>query len=164
MKKASTIKNNARLWNHTNLRPKLNKGTRWSSTNKMLKRFIKLEDILSKLAVDKIDKLLPNVHENRKIKKLLTKLSDLNSVTTALQICSISLFDVRLLFDGVIEEFPEPADKLGPDAQLVCDVDFESAVVKILDINVSPLTENESGTVKHLKRKRENTTATDTQS
>lgn len=48
---------------------------------------------------------------------------------------------MRLLFDSTIEEFPELAVRLGPDADIVAASDFTEAIVltensKIIDIKV----------------------------
>ncbi|RQM20945.1 hypothetical protein B5M09_010189, partial [Aphanomyces astaci] len=74
---------------------------------------------------------------------LTTQLTDLNSVTLALQDESLTLADVRMLFDEVVVKYPGAEVRLGPDASVVEDPTFESGVVKVLQHMEASLNEDE---------------------
>lgn len=150
MQKLSTPIPAAKLRAHTDLSAASDCVTRWSSTAKMLKRCIELRDFLCKLDDDDLEKLIPTVSQYRKIEKLSEKFSDLDSVTTVLQKESISLADARSLFETVLEEYPNMADRLSSTAKIIHDPTFESAICKILNKEFDRMSESERNSVRHL--------------
>ena len=65
----------------------------------------------------------------------------LESVTKKLQDPKLTMSDVRLLFDFVVENFPEMSHYLSADAEIIQDPILERAIVKIQD--GQPLTAEE---------------------
>ena len=56
----------------------------------------------------------------------------------------LSLFEIRTLFDAVIEKFPQTASHLNANASIVVFANFESAIVKLFEGNAkSNLTDAE---------------------
>lgn len=155
MKKLSTPKMLAKLRNHTHLRPLRHNSTRWSSVFFMIKRFCDLREVLPKLGSETIDDLTPNNTQCRKIEAVLTKLSDLESVTKVLQDDSISISDVKHLFEEVVTSFESTNDKLRPDADIILNPEFESAIAKIQDNKESTLSSLENISVENLKAEAE---------
>ena len=74
------------------------------------------------------------------------------SMTKALQRENITCYQVRVLFDSIIEEFPSTAQRLSPTSEIVLNPTFERAVVKIQSGSYSELTIEEAKTVECLKR------------
>eukprot|EP00171_Calliarthron_tuberculosum_P002604 IDg2604t1 len=96
----------AKLRNLTHLRPKMRNVTWWSSSYEMLRRYQRLREFLPMLHLDSVDELTPNHRDD------------------------VTLVDVRILFDTVVEEYPETSARLKQDAGIVHDFVFESAVYK----------------------------------
>ncbi|RQM29283.1 hypothetical protein B5M09_013613 [Aphanomyces astaci] len=132
MKKLSNIIPAAKLRRMTPLCPKQRNKTRWSSSVAMLARYVELKPFLPQLGIDDIDMLLLNSRQDRDVDLLIAQLTDLNSVTLALQDESLTLADVRMLFDEVVVQYSGAEVRLGPDASVVEDPTFESGVVKVL--------------------------------
>ncbi|KAE9107372.1 hypothetical protein PF006_g21133 [Phytophthora fragariae] len=63
--------------------------------------------------------------------ELLEELKKLDSVCKRLQGESISMADVRVLFDQVADDYPDMASHLRPSAKIVNSPVFEAALVKI---------------------------------
>ncbi|RHY49566.1 hypothetical protein DYB30_011046 [Aphanomyces astaci] len=143
MKKLSNVIPAAKLRRMTPLCPKQRNKTRWSSTVAMLAQYVELKPFLPQLGLDDIDMLLNNSWQDRDVELLIAQLTDLNSVTLALQDKSLTLADVRLLFDDVVVQYPGAEVCLGSDASIVEDPTFESGVVKVLQHMEASLNEDE---------------------
>lgn len=65
------------------------------------------------------------------IERLFKDLFQLKSVSKRLQRDSASLSEARALFDIVLEHFSSTANRLRPDASIVDNTVFESAMVKL---------------------------------
>jgi hypothetical protein len=154
MKKLSNLKNSGVLRTMTPLRPIIRNTTRWSSTNAMLNRFLKFYDegIINSKEFNNIDTkngLLKNRQVMRELMELRPKLSkkkiiisfyhlnlffldNFDLVTKELQKSDINMLMVRVVFDSVVQAFPQVARKLGPDADIVHFKNFENGIVKIM--------------------------------
>ena len=103
----------------------------------MIKRYFELEAIVRETAFAQDPKLtdcLLSAKENRKLKEVFENMKQLHSVTIMLQKEDLDLVDVRLLFDEVLQGFPDEDSfkkYLLPDSQLVHQPVFEAAVRKI---------------------------------
>lgn len=84
---------------HTNLHLVKANATRWSSAYDMLERYIAIRDVFKRVAA--VEDLVPRsaVH-----KKIVTRLTEMNSVCKTLQSEDRTLADVRLLFNSVVEK------------------------------------------------------------
>ncbi|KAG7369855.1 hypothetical protein IV203_027601 [Nitzschia inconspicua] len=82
---------------------------------------------------------------------LMSILSDLQSVTKALQAENRTVLDVRDLFDEVIKTYPQTKNRLGENASIIHDNVFEIAVQKILKGSEEELTPDESMKVTGLR-------------
>lgn len=143
----------ARLRRHTKLRAKQDCETRWSSTFQMMKRYIALRPAIAQLDLPEIDDLLPPSHHHNEVVHLCQKLEELESITKKLQNPSVTLWDARILFDGMCEKFGEIdslPDRLGPRSAIVENSAFEAALVKIQSGREHHLTGTEKRSVQHL--------------
>ena len=70
MKKLSNPVPAGKLRAHTHLSAQVSNYTRWSSTARMLERFLSIREYIEKLDFDDIDSLIPRTSEVRKIEKL----------------------------------------------------------------------------------------------
>lgn len=140
------------LRKHTNLTPCPRNVTRWSSTANMLNRYFELKPYLFNFEgnLELLD-LMPTPRENTQLQELKKVLSELDSVTKALQRSDVDLADVRCVFDEVIRRHPETAAYLGADAKIIHSIEFENGARKIVEKNDSFLTPLETTAVESLK-------------
>ncbi len=82
-------------------------------------------------------------HMYEKIEELYTKLADFDSVTNILQYDTIACRQVRALFDGAMESYPETWSRLSPDASIIMHPTFESAIIKIQSDKAQDTSEEE---------------------
>ncbi|EGZ30694.1 hypothetical protein PHYSODRAFT_473627, partial [Phytophthora sojae] len=129
MQALRTINNRAALKDETKLSPLRPNVTRWGSTFKMLARYVRIRDDIKQ--VEAVFDLIPKAAMHERIKSLLEDLRIFDSVTVALQSDDLSLADVRVLFDSIVERFPLLKPKLGPTASIVHSPSFETAAVKV---------------------------------
>ena len=108
----------AQLRAYTPLRAKCNNPTRCSSTSAMLCRYFGIKKFLIGLNVDGSVDLLPNPRESKELESLNSLFGQLNSVTKALQREDLTCADVRVLFDGIISEYPDTAARLSSTARI----------------------------------------------
>jgi hypothetical protein len=151
MKKLKTLVASAKLRKFVALKPKTRNVTRWNSTHDMLKRYQELKEFIPLIMMPEVADLMLSPRDDREIDFLLKKLHDFESVTKTLQKEDINLNDVRILFDGVIEEYPETLERLSENADIIHDALFESAVVKILNKKAAELSFPEKEKVCMLK-------------
>ena len=151
MKKLRTPIVAGALRTKTHLRAKCNNVTRWSSTAAMLERYQKIKVFLPELRLEAVDSLMLSYLEEREVENLNSHMSDLDSVTRALQNSEITLSQVRCLFDSVIEKFPETASYLSASSKIVQDPDFEAGIIKIQDGKERVLLNAEKTAIKPLE-------------
>ena len=77
--------------------------------------------------------------------------TELDYTTKKLQRDYLNLADARVLFDTVLEDYPEGEDQLGASASIVHVPDFESGFVKLIDNQEVALSESEFGAVSCFK-------------
>ncbi|OWZ06336.1 hypothetical protein PHMEG_00021418 [Phytophthora megakarya] len=143
MTKLNTIKNQYRLLELGALMPVFRNATQWSSTFSMVERYFKINGVLENIDDDTLADVIPTARDNIKVKALYEDLKKLESVNKKLHTESLSLHDVRLLFDHVIKHFPGTAAYLSPTASLVKFPDFENGVVTLLSGKQSKLSRSE---------------------
>jgi len=145
MTKLRTLKNAAKLRMLSPLRPRLRCATRWTGTFAMIERFFELKPHLDKMAEvdDVLSDHMVTMSELKALGVLRDKLEALSSVMTKLQEPKLTLAQVRSLFDGTLEKFPDLKSFLDADANIVHSPHFESGVVKLLRKQNSRLTEDE---------------------
>ncbi|KAK1938966.1 hypothetical protein P3T76_009041 [Phytophthora citrophthora] len=124
-----TKKNAATLSKCTEVRLVKRNVNRWSSTFKMVKRFLQIKDAIKH--VEALEELVPRDRDCRKLEKLWEDLQALDSVCLTLQSNKTTRADVRVLFDGVVKRYPETANYLAYDATIVRSPSFGTAVVKV---------------------------------
>ncbi|KAG3156279.1 hypothetical protein PC128_g21905 [Phytophthora cactorum] len=129
MVRLRTLSQSAKQRFKTHLRPVLRLDTRWSSTFCMLARFFEIRDHLD--ADDEaIEDLLPSPSSTKKLKALLVKMKMVESVSKRIQSSDVAIWEVRALFDALLQQFRVFAKYLDSSATIVEDPYFESAVVK----------------------------------
>jgi hypothetical protein len=133
--------------------------TRWSSTYRMLKRFLTLHPFITaaplKNAFDaRFKTLLPTPTEVDLIEALYQKLEFIQSATVNLQKDSPAVINVsfaRALFDVIMEKHPETHRHLSKHAAVVSSPQFENGVCKLQLGLESELTEAEKEAVRIFK-------------
>jgi len=104
----------------------------WSSKYAMIERYFRLEEYIKEMNNVELDILIPSARELAGLKTIQNQLGDFNLITLKLQDPSISLLDVRLIFDEVISCYPSMEFHLAKDARIVKHPSFESAICKVL--------------------------------
>lgn len=121
----------AKLLKLSGLRAKTRNATRWSSVFDMCICYENIEGHFDDLKSDVVDDLRLSAVEKRRFASLMANLRNLESVTNTLQQDSTTVHDVRVMFDAVIEEYPQTHSKLAANASIVHSPIFESAIVKV---------------------------------
>ncbi|RLN97235.1 hypothetical protein BBJ28_00007146 [Nothophytophthora sp. Chile5] len=117
--------------------------TRWSSTHKMLERFLRIE--VSARQLDDIDPFRRSDLEW--IKEVMSALTNFKSTMTDLQRKGQHIGAVHDTFGLMTEDYPELKDYLAADAAISHNPLFESAVVKIINGEQDSLTIEEKAKV-----------------
>lgn len=145
----STLKIAGQLRKLSNLKPKFYNSTRWSGKYFMLKRFFQLLPFLNQLGSE-ITSLMFSEETKEEMEVLLAKLEKLNSVTLALQREDLNLLQGFLLFENVMNDFPDIKPHFYPvnlppnmPARAVMPSSFESAIITVLDEDEERLNEME---------------------
>ncbi|KAG6941660.1 hypothetical protein JG688_00018555 [Phytophthora aleatoria] len=94
MIKLRSLNQAAKLRLKTSLRPVIRQETRWSSTFMILDRYFKLLELVKDDA--DLEDALPTRAENPRLKALHAELTNVESVTKALQSTKVSMADARL--------------------------------------------------------------------
>lgn len=119
MTKLRTPLMSAKLRQKTVLRPRLQNGTRWSSTVLMLQRHAQLRKHVKRLDDVKIEVFLLSPAVERKVDVLIGKLAELDEVTKKLQCSDATIRITRVYFEAVLENYPNLSKRLGPAARVV---------------------------------------------
>ena len=148
MKKASTLKASAELRKLTKLHTVKENDTRWSSTFAMIERFIRIKGLLEKVVV--LKPLMTTIHDDDQLAQAFVHLKQFNQITIMLQKEGITFLRVREIFDTILEDYPELDGHIGAEAEIIVNVAFEKAVMKIAKGHL--LSEDERELVKGLLR------------
>ena len=144
----------AKLRSLTHLTAQTANETRWSSTYHMIRRYDEIRDHLPALNLPEINELLLDEDDELMVATLLKKLRGLDSGTKQLQSENVTIAEARGLFDAVMEKHPSTSSRLRPDADIVSDTAFESAIIKIQGGNENKLRVSEKKAVSHLLKQR----------
>ena len=128
--------------------------TRWTGKMEMVRRYFRLEEFLDKDDIE-IMALIPTALNCIKLRELLEVLNKFESITKKLQDASITMDEVRILFDGIILLHPTMKSHLSPDATIVANPTLESGIVKVLNSEVSSLTAFEKNALRPFKKEEE---------
>jgi hypothetical protein len=139
MKQIRNLKNASKLRKKTHLKGLRKNITRWASTHNMLVRYKKLEAYLPQCNFDEdVLDMIPSVTESKMISTMIDDAKQFESVSLALQRGGnnrLDLFQARALFDRLVGNFPETANYLSSTADIIQNIAFESAVIKVLGNN-----------------------------
>lgn len=124
-----TLTTAAKLRLLTHYKAKVSCPTRWGSYFFMMKRYFELYEFLSDVEVKAVDDHTPSASEHRQLEDVFKSLEKLQGVSLQLQKTTTTLSDVRALFEECVLDFPQLADRLSADADVVVNKTFESAVV-----------------------------------
>ncbi|KAG4058514.1 hypothetical protein PC123_g6519 [Phytophthora cactorum] len=105
MVRLRTLSQAAKLRFKTHLRPVLRQDTRWSSTFCMPGRFFEIREHLD-ADNEAIEDLLPSPSSTKKLKALLVKMKMVESVSKRIQSSDVTIWEVRALFDALLQQFP----------------------------------------------------------
>ncbi len=144
-----------KLRKYTLLAPKIRNDTRWSSSFTMISRYLEIKEFIRLVAEDYSDWLLPRRKDDEAIEALHSILKDLESVTKELQKETVTLAQVRTIFDQAILEHPSTFERLQSNAKIVYSKLFESAYIKILNKEAT-MSNEERNAVSHLKMVKRN--------
>ncbi|GMF17457.1 unnamed protein product [Phytophthora fragariaefolia] len=123
------VNNAAELAKYTDLKPIKRNVTRWWSTFEMMRRYKNIRDLIRQ--VDAVEEFIPTGATHKNLLELLEELKKLDSLCTRLQGESVSMSDVRVLFDQVADDNRDMASHLRPCAKIVhCPV-FTVVLLKI---------------------------------
>ncbi|KAG6967817.1 hypothetical protein JG688_00006107 [Phytophthora aleatoria] len=148
MIKLRSLNQAAKLRLKTSLRPVIRQETRWSSTFIMLDRYFKVLEFVKDDA--DLEDALPTRAENRRLMALHAELTNVESVTKALQSTKVSMADARLFFDGLITLRASFAKYLGERPDIVYAADFEAACVKVQEGRAHQLSRAQKAAVSQL--------------
>jgi hypothetical protein len=95
---------------------------------------------------------MPSRSENNRISLMHDSLRKIHSVTLSLQRRSVTMGEVRALFDGLCTEFPSMKNRLLHDSDIVTDPVFEMAVSKVVDGKASALSLKEKQAISDCRR------------
>jgi hypothetical protein len=90
--------------------------------------------------------------EDRQLLGIRKFLIDLQVVTKQLQRSDMTFAEMRVIFDMLIEEYPQMGEYIAQDARIVHSQVFESALIKISSRMEHTLTDEEKQSVIKLKR------------
>ncbi|ETN10483.1 hypothetical protein PPTG_10612 [Phytophthora nicotianae INRA-310] len=123
----------AKFRRKTLLRPVPRQDTRWSSTFAIVNRYFELKEFLSDDDEDELTGFLPTRREEKQLKSILANLKMFESTSKRLQSAdTVTLLDVRDLFDALIAQTPEVAHYLAANAAIVKSPVFARACVSVL--------------------------------
>ena len=108
----------------------------------MLVRYFEILPFLDSSYTD-IEPLMINSGENMKMKKLISALEKVESVTLKLQREDLDLASAKILFDELIKPFPQMGETIGKNAKVVHSPNFENVFVQVLLEEVEHLTKVE---------------------
>jgi hypothetical protein len=124
------VKQAGKLRTKTKLSPVLRNDTRWSSTYQMLKRFFELKDFID--ASDRAMVVnLPTGLEIITLQEVMKNLEEFETATKLLQDNKRTLLEVRAIFDGLLESYPEMDHYISSDSSFVHSPAFENGIVKV---------------------------------
>ena len=139
----------------TSLKPRLRNKTRWISTFLMIERYLRFKEagVLVQLAED-IPAMLEfylTQAEDRQLLGIRKFTTDLQVITKQLQRMDITFAETRVIFDTLIDEYPQMGVYIAQDARIVHSPVFESALIKISSRMEHSLTDEEKQSVVKLK-------------
>ncbi|RHY90228.1 hypothetical protein DYB35_010253 [Aphanomyces astaci] len=106
--------------------------TRWSSVYTMVLRYVDIRTFIALIDDDAdLDELRLSTREDREVDLLLAQLENFDTLTLAWQRDTMFLYDVRIVFEAVMEDYPQAAHYLSRSANIVQQPNFENGVCKI---------------------------------
>ncbi len=109
----------ANLREFTGLSAQVSNATRYSSTATMLRRFLCAKDHLEKLNIRDIGSEISILSVVRYLEQLCAKFTELDCAKKELDSHNLNLTDAQVLFDTVLEDYPEKKDQLGVSPSIV---------------------------------------------
>eukprot|EP00171_Calliarthron_tuberculosum_P022099 IDg22099t1 len=130
MAKLRTLKNAAKLRELSHLGAILPNETRWTGKYQMVKRFFRIEQCVAQ--IEELDAYLPSPAKRRVLERALLHFRRFASISMNIQQKGLLLHRARFVMDNVMEDYPTMSKYLAPDASIVKNKVFESAIVKLL--------------------------------
>ena len=132
------LKNAARLRSLTDLCPVKNNETRWSSKYEMAKRYIRI--VAKVREIEEVEHLLLSTSKRRLLDDLMVHLRKFQSITKSLQKKGVTGYEVRIVFDEIVADYPSMGTYLNTDSDIVNNPHFENGLCKILTKDCAGLT------------------------
>lgn len=131
MKKFRAVSHAANFRSHVHCTTTCSNITQWSSTYEILRRFEHIQWLLLRLEIEELDEMSISTQELKTFQQIFERLSHFDSVTKELQKGANNFTEEQILFDVVMEEFPDTSSRLSRNSEFVQYYDFEVAIVKI---------------------------------
>ncbi|ETV84120.1 hypothetical protein H257_03430 [Aphanomyces astaci] len=121
----------------------------------MVQRYVGIRTFIALIDDDvDLDELRLSTREDREVDMLLAQLENFDTVTLALQRDTMSLSDVRILFDTVMEDYPQVVHYLSPSATIVQQPNFENGCLRVAPLEAVVAEKHETYAERALKRQR----------
>jgi len=119
--------------NQPQIKPCIKNATRWTSVFNVVVNYIKLKPFLAPDEWPELQQknLLLTAAENLDVDSMFDRMKDFESVSKTLQSPSVTIADIRGIFDQIITKYPEMEHYLKSDANIVHKAKFDSAIVKV---------------------------------
>lgn len=143
------LKNAAKLRSLTDLCAVKNNETRWSSKYDMAKRYLRIESKVKE--IEAVEELVLTPSKRRLLDELMGHLKKFQSITKCLQRKGVSAKEVRLVFDAIIDDYPEMDEYLDSNANIVNNPDFENGLFKIMSKEIASMSSAEKRATSRLK-------------
>lgn len=151
MGKLKNLTLSAKLYMLCGRRAQTRNATRWSSVFEMFLCYDNIKDHLRDLQSEDVDDMFLTAAEDRRFDSFFQELKHLESVTMAVQSESTTVHDVRVLFDAVMEKYPETTTKLSSTANIIHSPVFETAIGKVQSGNEVIMSHEEKEALAALK-------------
>ncbi|RHY45010.1 hypothetical protein DYB38_011219 [Aphanomyces astaci] len=130
--------------------------TRWSSVYTMVQRYVDIRTFIELIDDDAdLDELRLSTREDREVDLLLAQLENFDTLTLAWQRDTMFLYDVRILFDAVMEDYPQAAHYLSRSANIMSVREIESVGgLRVAPLEAAVADKHETYAERALKRQR----------
>lgn len=120
------------LREYTNIRPQIRCGTRWSGDFTMIKRYFELREHLPIIleTFPDIEEYCLSIIEENTLKSINDCMNNFQDITFMLQKKELTLGEMRVLFDGVIQKYPTMNEYLSTTSNIVEYPEFEHGMLK----------------------------------
>jgi uncharacterized protein YueI len=99
-----------------------------------------------------LNRVLPRGRDLEALKDIRTEMIEFETVTKTLQESKLTVMEVRLIFDEIINIYPSMSHHLDADASIVRNTAFESGIFKVIANEFDSLNEEEFEVLEPFRR------------